>query len=503
MTLFVLGVVVRAGFIVAYQPGFWFPDTEGYAYSANGGFLYSINVLRPAGYSWWLAGVGNFGGVRLTVWLQHGFGMLLTVAVYCLLVRRPGSSALIACAGVLVALFAPSVIASEHTLLSEALFLPVAVLGLVVVVSKSKLEWLFPATGGLLLGASALFRSVGIGLVILGALYLMVNLRWRALALFTAVAAAVLAPYVLTYHALYGHYAMTGYEGGFLYARIATIANCADLPAGTPDEFLCDQTRPVGERPDGTFYLWSPSSPAASIPFEERGERLGQFARKVIMNQPGAYLDLVGADMLTYFDLGSRGDDPSIVCSMLPGSAAPPNNYCAARVSIKNLDLTEITPEVNPTMVSVALQYGQLLSWPRWLLVPPVLAPFALLVPLQGRRRRLAGPFLAGTGVALLLAPALTSVFDYRYSLVTLVLLPLAVAVAVADFRAASSRMATADSPSEPNPRVRTRDDVDVRDAGASPQPGDEVPTAASHPGGDTTRTAVTQTDQPDPTASG
>lgn len=464
MVLLTLGVAVRSAFMWAYRPGFWFPDTEAYTSLARGGFLYSINVFRPAGYSWWLAVVDQFGGVRLTVLLQHSVGVLLAIAVYSLLVRRPGSSPLIACAGVLAALFAPSVIASEHSLLSEALFLPVAVLGLVVVVSRSEREWLSPAIGGLLLSASALFRSVGIGLIILGALYLIVNLRWQALAIFTAVAAAVLAPYVLTYHALYGDYAMTGYEGGFLYSRIAPIADCAALPAGTPDDILCDRARAVGQRPDGTFYLWSPDSPAASIPFEEHNERLGRFARTVITSQKGAYLGLVGADLLTYFDLGSRGEDPSIACSLLPADTAPPDNYCAARVSVKNLDLTSITPDVSPTMVSFAIHYGHLLAWPRWLLVPLLVAPFALLIPRPDRRRRLGGPFLAACGLALLVAPALTSVFDYRYELVTLVLLPIAAAIAVGDFRAAPTKVVPDDSSSDPDE--------------SPPQPsGDDVPT--------------------------
>jgi 4-amino-4-deoxy-L-arabinose transferase-like glycosyltransferase len=167
-------------------------DSEGYlapGYALAQGVGFDLSAKRTPAYPALIAFAIAVGGedLRSLMFVQHALGVATAALTFALgrLAFRPASvgRAVGLVAGLLVALNGALVLA-EHSLLTEALFVPVITALLVVLVAALRLGhlWLFAATG-LLLGVATLTRPVAQGLVPLVPIGVLLVTGWSRRAL--------------------------------------------------------------------------------------------------------------------------------------------------------------------------------------------------------------------------------------------------------------------------------------------------------------------------------
>src|SRR5215469_9260241 len=117
-TLVLVATVVRIVVLVAYPPGFWYPDSLPYLHAAVQFIPYQI---RPVGYSFFLILAEPIHSVILLISLQHVMGLLVGAQVYALL-RRQGLPKWASTIAAMPPLLSATAIQIEHFVLSDALF---------------------------------------------------------------------------------------------------------------------------------------------------------------------------------------------------------------------------------------------------------------------------------------------------------------------------------------------------------------------------------------------
>jgi hypothetical protein len=330
--------------------------------------------------------------------------------------------------------------------MAETVFHAALVAALAVLLWGERVGWRGAAVAGLLLGYAAVVRSVALPFAAVFVLYLVARRAgWRTVGAFVAGWAVVACAYATLFAVQHGSFGFTQSDGRFLYARVAPFADCAQLgalPAG--ERALCPDPR---HRLTTNAYLWSPSSPIAGLP-PDADARIGDFARRVIRAQPGAYARVVVGGVLHYFEPGHRigANDYPVTPWQFP---ADPRSwgYPGYRGPIRRGDparhrrhpLREPGPRVarlvdRPRVdpgVSRALHGYQRVAytWGPLLAVCLLCVVAGVLLRRGAWRGRLDAALLATlTLVALAVAQAL-SVFSYRYGLIAAVLLPPAAAL--------------------------------------------------------------------------
>jgi len=210
LLVLVVAVLLRGAFLYR-APVFASGDSEGYlapGYALARGYEYDLASKRTPAYPWLVAFSIAVGGedLRSLVFLQHALGVLtagLTFALgrLCFTPARLGRIVGVG-AGLLVTLNG-GLILSEHTVMTEALFVPLVVGALTALVAALRGSSL-PLFGlaGLLLGIATLTRPVAQVLVpIVPLMILLVSRSWRLTLLRSAVALAafglVLAPWMV------------------------------------------------------------------------------------------------------------------------------------------------------------------------------------------------------------------------------------------------------------------------------------------------------------------
>jgi Dolichyl-phosphate-mannose-protein mannosyltransferase len=287
-----------------------YTDTYDYLFTASGMRPLFEDGLRPAGYPLFLR-IANWvnGNLSFTILLQHGLGLASALLLY-LAARRVGVPrwwALLP-AGV-VALGGPQILI-EHAPLTESLFVffqsaAVYLATRAADAEKRGLAWAL--TAGLLVGMVATVRTLG--LLLMGALAVWFVLAspgsWRARLLrggaSVGAAVVVLGAYVFIQEAETGYTGLTRAGTWVMYGRTGPFADCDRFKPPKGTRALCEDT-PADERPGPNSYMLSPESPAVRVlggPYvatREENERLGDFARAALLNQPLDWLD----DIVTY-----------------------------------------------------------------------------------------------------------------------------------------------------------------------------------------------------------
>ena len=427
------GAAVRALAVYAYRPAFSFPDSISYLQVAETGVPQPMRTWAYSGFLALLDGVVPFAGVAV---VQHLLGLLSVVLVHALLQHR-GVRRWIRVLAVAPLALDGYLIALEHYVMAESLYVFLLVSGLVLLLWHERPPWWAATGAGVLLAAGALTRAVGEAVLILVALYVAVRLLRRTVGWLSAGAAAVgvvavLLPYVLWFHGTTGVYALTDFTGHFLYGRVSSFADCAQLEVPTRLRPLCP-TGPPAKRADPDWYVWSANSPANSGRFSEQD--LTDFDELVIRGQPLAYLAGTAAKTLHYF-LPGRYAGRFDYCTgwwNFPGPRRYRPHTCHARLATRGFGL-EPTPH--------HMQDGSarlLVGYQDWVHTPgPVLGALALvglsgLVPHRRRgtgRDAMDGVFCVAIGLALAAAPSATTLFDYRYGLPLLAVMPMGAALA-------------------------------------------------------------------------
>jgi dolichyl-phosphate-mannose-protein mannosyltransferase len=301
-----VGAVLRGLATVAYYPALIIYDSQGFLYIADN---FRPDEVRPIGYSAFLALLpDNLSFMAAT---QHALGIAIGVLIYVLLCRLgvPRWGSALAAAPVLLDGYQ---LVLEEYILTEAFFELLIVGGCAVLLWRRRPGPAMAALAGLLFAATALTRANG--LVVIGpALIAVLALNWSGgwrprllpAAAMLAAFAIPLAGYAVWFHHDHGKYAISGYGGRFLYARVTPFADCTRTAMPPREATLCP-VPPPGQRANiaGStveWYMWASESPIWTIPIQERSEVGASFAKRVIRHQPGDYLRTVSHDFLRGF----------------------------------------------------------------------------------------------------------------------------------------------------------------------------------------------------------
>jgi 4-amino-4-deoxy-L-arabinose transferase-like glycosyltransferase len=270
-----------------------FPDSS---YAAPG----SPSALRPPAYPVLLGAVYKaFGSPSWTAGRLVGalLGTLTVLLIYAL-----GRELWGARAGLVGAAFAavyPPLVMVNGSLLSEAMFLPL-MLGVAIVVLWHRRQpdrWSLLVAAGVLCGAAALTRSVGLALLIpalLGAITVASRNRGqraKAAALVVSTAVLVVAPWSVRNTLSFDRFVPLSTQNG------PTIAGAYNSVAGREDEYWGVWRVP----------FWLPefrSLVRGTLDEAEIDRDLASAARRYGFDNPGYALRLTGANTLRFFDVG-------------------------------------------------------------------------------------------------------------------------------------------------------------------------------------------------------
>lgn len=406
----------------------WFNDSWSYVESA---VRDRPHAARPNGYAFLLDAFEPFHAYWPIVVVQHLLALAAAVMIYALLFRR-GVRPWVAALATAPLLLDAYGIELEHMLLSDTLFLFLVVATLCVLLWPDDQGWKTYAAVGGLIAVATLTRPIALALIPITLVWLIFRWRgWRPLVALAACSALPLVGYALWFSSFYGPVALTSSDGVFLYSRVMKFADCSKFATPPEEAPLCD-SRPFSDRPDSQFYIWGADSPLERIPGDRfsvrKNELAGSFARRAIMAQPGAYLSTAGSDLLRNFHWDRKVFPDEYTYSQyefgtdtkpVPSWAAP--NLLAYK---GDLAATEI---VKP--------YSTFMEWyQRYFYLRGTMVLVILLLPLYGLYRRRWDVLLPWAAAwALLVVPAVTAEFDYRYVIPAVPLAALAAALGAAE----------------------------------------------------------------------
>lgn len=469
--------LLRVDAELGYRWWVYFNDSFDYVSTAVTGVM---DPARVSGYSIYLSLLLPFHSFALVTVSQHVMGLLVGVMIYALARHRFGAPSWLAVLMTLPVLYDGFEINLEHQILSDTLFLFLAMLAITVLLwspLSAPRSWWRCALAGLLVGASAIVRSTGLPLIPVFALYIIIAMvarsgwrGWRTLVAGVAAFGVVTAVPVLGYEALYdqqhGAFAMNTSTGVFLYSRVMTFADCSKMTL-TPELLALCTTVPPGKRPIAQAYIWTPASPLDRFPppkFSPLPDALGeQFAIRAIEAQPLDYARAVFDD--TWMSFGwSRSVFPNAATydeylfgyHPLQVPSSPTHGYpSSAAYYVQGDPLTKISEPFAGTM----RVYQRYIWLPGTVYGLVLLAGLIMLVARWRRGGHHAFlPWLSS--IALIVVPAATAQFDYRYVTTAVPFGCLALALAIG--RPPRPRGGEADSP----------------DASGAVESGDEVSSA-------------------------
>jgi hypothetical protein len=489
---------------LGYRWWAYFNDSFDYISTAVTGVT---DPTRTSGYSMFLRVLMPLHSFGLVTVLQHAMGLAVGVMIYALARRRFGAPAWLAVLMALPVLYDGFEIQLEHLILSDTLFLFIAMLAITLLLWTPRVSLWKCALAGLLIGLSAVVRSTGLPLIPVFALYLIFALfparwsdwrAWRplvaALATFGALAAAPNLGYMALYDHQHGQFAENTSTGVFLYSRVMTFADCSvmDLSSDPQLRALCT-TVPPAQRPIAQAYIWTPASPLDRFPpskFSPLPNNLAQqFAVKAIEAQPLAYAQAAFDDTWRSFDW-PRAVFPNAATYdeylfgyhslSIPGSPIYGFPSTSAYYEQGNASTQVIGPFA-----------GIIRVYQRYVWLPGTVFGLILLAGLvaliwrwrRGGRDALL-PWLSS--LALIVTPAVTAEFDYRYVTTAVPFACLALALAFGTLRRAGTRPAIpvsatpsglaneapANSPVEANAVSAVAGDPDGAAAGSLGEPG-------------------------------
>ncbi|RFS86392.1 hypothetical protein D0T12_07310 [Actinomadura spongiicola] len=299
--LMAVAVVVRVVAVKGYPSPLWFGDSPGYLTAA---IELRPSKTRPSGYSLLLWALKPFHSFTLLVSVQHVIGLLMGVLVYLLVWRV----ARVAWFGALLAvpvLLPVHQVALEHMLMSDSLFAFLLLAAVAAVLWRRRTTWWLGALAGLFTGFAAVTRAAGLPLIVVILVAMVVRgAGWRVGVAAVAFAVPV-GGYVVWFHSAYGEFRMAKAEQVWLYGRTATFADCRVIKPRPELKIMCpERSNPRVSRPFAA--LWTGDSPFRDVPGWIHGERgnalAGEFAREAIKAQPGDYAKVVVHDTLRAFE---------------------------------------------------------------------------------------------------------------------------------------------------------------------------------------------------------
>jgi hypothetical protein len=430
-------LLLRADAELGYRWQSWFNDSFSYVSAA---VTLTPQTARPSGYPLYLWLLSPAHSFLLVTASQHLMGLAVGVMSYALARHRFQVPSWLAVLFALPVLYDGFEIQLEHLVMADTLFLFLAFCAVTLLLWSSggttprtpregspRPSWRACLAAGLLLGLSSLVRSTGLPLLAVFGVYVLVRLlpAWRRLVaglLVGAVAFAVpVAGYEAWYNSVHGEFALTESTGIFLYSRVMTFADCSRMTLPADLLPLCTSVPPA-KRPIAQSYIWTPPTPLNRFPgpvFSPAINKLAErFAIAAIEAQPLDYARVTWDDTVRSFGW-ARADFPNgqtydaylFGASPLPVPASRYRGYSSAEAYYAR----------GPASTVVAGRYADIIRYyQRYVWLPGTVYGLILVIGLAGigRRWRRGGgeallPWLCS--LALIVVPAATAEFDYRY----------------------------------------------------------------------------------------
>ena len=431
-------VLLRVDAELGYRWHAWFNDSFQYVQNT---VHFQLDPTRVSGYSIWLKILQPLHTYAVVTILQHLMGLAVAVMIYALARHRFGAPAWLATLATVPLLYDGFEIQLEHLIMADIPFLFLLTLAVTLMLWVPVPSLLRCALIGGLLGLAEIMRSVGLPLLAVFAVYMIIRrVSWRKVA---AAIVACLVPvfgYAGLFYAEHGQFAMTESTGVFLYSRVMTFADCTKMNVPANELSLCT-TVPPDKRPIAQAYIWTTQSPLDRFPpskFSPVPNQLAEnFAIRAIEAQPLDYAKAVFDDTWRVFGWkraifpnAPTYDEYIFGYRSLPipawdqsASLGPYGSYSAAYV------------HGNPLTQVVSPFANVIRGYQRYVWLPGTGYGLILLAGLGGivlAWRRLGGEALLPwtISLALIVIPAATAEFDYRYVLVAVPFACLAAAMA-------------------------------------------------------------------------
>jgi hypothetical protein len=452
----VVSALLRLDAELGYRWQSWFNDSWDYVDTA---VTLGLDPTRTSGYSLYLAVLRPFHSFALVTVSQHLMGLATGVLIYALARRRFACPSWAATAMTLPVLFDGFEIQLEHLIMSDTLFLFLVMLALVVLLWSPlrrvgpgtawwRSAWARCAAAGILIGLSAIVRSTGLPLLPVFGLWILLALAlgrsgWKTLiasaVAFGVTALAPTAGYAGWYDLQHGTFTTSESTGVFLYSRVMAFAECSKMGKLPVDLLSLCSTVPPSQRPIAQAYIWTAASPLDRFPsskFSPLPNSLAQqFAIRAIEAQPLDYAKVVFDDTWrafywprTVFPNNATYDEYLFGYHSVPVSSGHPADGYRSSAQAYLAGGNPETAVVNPFAAAIRV-------YQRYIYLPGTVYGVILLLGLGalivGWRRRDAAGGDAGeapggnaglaallpwaTSFVLVLAPAATAEFDYRY----------------------------------------------------------------------------------------
>lgn len=450
----VLAVVPRAIAMLGYRPAVLFRlDTFDYLWDA---VHLQPNPVNPSGYALFLALLRPFHSLALIAGLQHVMGLGIAVLVYAVL-RSRGVSGWLATLAALPVLFDPGQLLIEQFVMADIVALLLMVASFAVLLVRRVPSVWRSVTAGLLMGASTIVRPTTLPLIVLVAVYLLVqHAGWRrALAALLAGAAPV-AGYALWFSTAYGGFNLTNSNGLFLWSRTMSFANCAVIKPPADLQALCPTAQPGSlsqpvpakrQLPKAylwthTAWMWQPPSagivPDTSAFTQANNARALRFAVLAIKAQPLAYARVIAHDVKQPFIGNNQLRFP--VSQMVSSSLSTRDHtYAVAAIRAYTGTTAGVAPYLGYQFgVRLVPPYAALIKdYQRVIFFPGQLFGVVLAIGLVGiflpRRRTSAAALLWLSAVIAIVLPIAEHEYTYRYVIPAVPLVCMAAALAFRD----------------------------------------------------------------------
>ncbi|GLW07251.1 hypothetical protein Misp01_23810 [Microtetraspora sp. NBRC 13810] len=429
---FALASVLRLVAMLGYRSALWFNDS--YEYVSVALHPFRPHPIRPNGYGWWLLAMEPFHSFGFVVFTQHVMGLATAVLIYALLHRRfglPGWGATLAAVPVL---FDAYQIQLEHLIMSDTMFTMLVVAVVTMVLWHRRMSWRVAAVVGLLLALTALTRSIGLPILALVMVFMLIKrVGWRPITALVAACAVPVLAYMGWFASTYGNFAMTNSDGPILYMRTALFADCNKMGIDERKELelalLCIIVPRDQRGASGQGFLWWDSTGQKFHVFGpgskfnvDMNANASKFAQRAILSQPGDYLYVVARDFFRAFrwDRPTFPDPKTFVQYEFPSVEKPLPTWSLYK---GRADTDAETYEHGSAATQIVAPWaGFMQAYQRVVHLPGTALGVILLIGLAGvvaRWRKLGGPVLLPwlAAVGLILAPAATAEFDYRYLL--------------------------------------------------------------------------------------
>jgi hypothetical protein len=454
------GLALRVVTSLAYRPALVYVDSVGYL--ENEVHL-KPELVRPLGYPVFLHVLPLGVGLWIVPLVQHVLAVAMAVAIYTLLLRLGVTRWLAALAAAPVLLDAME-LNLEQQVLTETLFDALLLAGVVLLLWRRRPALFAAGLAGFALAGATLTRSVSLLVIVPAALTVLLVraglTRQATLTRLLVLGAAFALPLVLYaawFQSLYGVYALNGFSGHFLYARVAPFADCRTLSLPGYERVLCPK-QPVGQRPSIEAFSWSrkvspiyrlrvPASIArGKVGQVARSQVAGDFAKRVILNQPLTYLHTVEQGFVRGFAPTRTTEAGEVPV----GRWQFHDRYPVYPGALQLMARRNERPHVDGALASFLRSYQRFGYTPGPLLAVALVLGLLGAVGLGQARRsglRSACFLFSASALVVLVTAVAVNQFSWRYQLPGLILLPPAGALGLAALAERLRSISTRDAP--------------------------------------------------------